>query len=157
MHRAKRILCPTDFSRHSRFALRRAAAMARASGAEMILVHVLPQAPLVEASELSSIIPKVRAIMKLEEERARAALEREARSKLLREVKVRTVLAGGSPSREIVRIASRMRADLIVISTHGTTGVLHLVLGSVAEGVVRLAQCPVLVVKPSRVRTARVR
>ena len=152
MRRAKRILFPTDFSRHARYALRRAAAMARTSGAEMILFHVLPQTTPGGLSEDSYLLSNWREFMKREEERARAALQREAQSKLLEGVKVRTVLGAGSPYREITRIASRMRVDLIVISTHGTTGLLHLLLGSVAERVVRLAHCPVLVVKPPRMR-----
>ena len=154
MHKAKRILCPTDFSQHSRYVLRRAAAMARTSGAEMILFHVLPQTTPGGLNENSYILADWRRFMKVEEERARAALEREARLKLLEGVKVKTVLGAGSPYREIVRIASRMHVDLIVISTHGTTGLLHLMLGSVAERVVRLAPCPVLVVRPPRMRKA---
>ncbi len=154
MHKAKRILCPTDFSQHSRYALRRAAAMARASGAEMILLHVLPQTTPGGLNEDSYILADWRQFMKREEERARAALEREARSKLLEGVKVKTVLGAGSPYREIVRIASRMHVDLIVISTHGTTGLLHLMLGSVAERVVRLAPCPVLAIRQRRMRKA---
>ena len=154
MHKAKRILCPTDFSRHSRYALRRAAAMAMAAGAEMILLHVLPQTTPAGLNEDSYILTDWRKFMQVEEEKARRALEREKRLKFLEGVKVRTVLGAGSPYREIVRLASTMRADLIVISTHGTTGLLHLMLGSVAERVVRLAPCPVLVVKPPRVRKA---
>ena len=154
MRKAKRILFPTDFSRHSRYALRRAAAMARTSGAEMILFHVLSQATPGGLNEDSYLLSNWREFMKHEEEKARAALQREAQSKLLEGVKVKTILGGGSPYREIVRLASTMRADLIVISTHGTTGLLHLMLGSVAERVVRLAPCPVLVVKPPRVKKA---
>jgi len=154
MHKAKRILCPTDFSRHSRYALRRAAGMARVAGAEMILLHVLPQTTPAGLNEDSYILTDWRKFMKVEEEKARRALEREKRSKFLEGVKVKTILGGGSPYREIVRLASTMRADLIVISTHGTTGLLHLMLGSVAERVVRLAPCPVLVVKPPRVKKA---
>lgn len=152
MHKAKRILCPTDFSRHSRYALRKAAAMARSSGAEAILAHVIPRTTPGGINEDSYLLSNWREFMQREEERARAALEREARSRLLDGVKVKTVLGAGSPYREIVRIASRMHVDLIVISTHGATGLLHLMLGSVAERVVRLAPCPVLVVKPPRMR-----
>lgn len=152
MHKAKRILCPTDFSRHSRYALRRAAAMARASRAEVILIHILPQPTLGEMNEHSYPLANWRQIVKREEERVRAALEREARLKILDGVKVQTVLGAGPPYREIIRIASRMHVDLIVISTHGMTGMLHLMLGSVAERVVRMAPCPVLVIKPPRIR-----
>ena len=154
MHKTRRILCPTDFSRHSRYALRRAAAMARVSGAEMILLHVLPQTTPAGLSENSYLLANWRQFMKLEEKKAKAALEREAGLKLLEGVKVKTMLGAGSPYREIERIASRMHVDLIVISTHGTTGLLHLLLGSVAERVVRHAPCPVLVVKPPRMKKA---
>jgi nucleotide-binding universal stress UspA family protein len=128
--------------------------MARASGAEIILFHVLPQPTPVGLNEDSYILTDWRQFMKSEEERAKKALEREARAKFLGGVKVKTVLAAGSPYREIVRIASTGHADLIVISTHGTTGLVHLMLGSVAERVVRLARCPVLVIKPPRMRLA---
>ena len=154
MHKTRRILCPTDFSRHSRYALRRAAAMARVSGAEIILLHVLSQTTPAGLNENSYILANWRQFIKLEEEKARAALEREARSKLLEGVKVKTILGAGSPYREIERIASKMHVDLIVISTHGTTGLLHLLIGSVAERVVRHALCPVLVVKPIRTKKA---
>lgn len=154
MHRPKRILCPTDFSQHARYAIRRAAAMARASGAEIILLHVFPQSTPGGVNEDSYLLANWRQLMKREEERAKAALEREARSRLLEGIKVKTLLGAGSPYREIDRIASRMHADLIVISTHGTTGMLHLVMGSVAERVVRHAPCSVLVVKPPRRRKA---
>ena len=154
MHKAKRILCPTDFSRHSRYALRRAAAMARAAGAEIILFHVLPQPTPAGLNEDSYILTDWRQFMKSEEERAKKALDREARLELLEGVKVKTMLGAGSPYREIVRLASNRHADLIVISTHGTTGLAHLMLGSVAERVVRLAPCPVLVIKPPRMKMA---
>lgn len=156
MQKPKRILCPTDFSQHSRYALRKAAGMARASGAEIILLHVFPQTTPGGLNEDAYLLANWRQFMKREEERARAALEREARSKLLQGIRVRILLGAGSPHREIQQIASRTHADLIVISTHGMTGLLHLVMGSVAERVVRHAPCSVLVVKPPRVRrTAR--
>lgn len=154
MHKAKRILCPTDFSRHSRYALRRAAAVARASGAEIVLCHILPQPTPGGAHEdaYPLVLPNWQQMLKAQEEQAREALEREARLKLLMGVKVTTALGAGCPYREIVRTASRKRVDLIVISTHGTTGLQHLMLGSVAERVVRLAPCPVLVIKPPRIK-----
>jgi len=130
--------------------------MARASGAELVLFHVLPQPTLggPNGDSYPFILPNWQQMLKLQEERARAALERETRSKPLAGVKVRTALGAGSPYQEIVRIASRMHVDLIVISTQGTTGMLHLMLGSVAERVVRLAHCPVLVIKPPSMRRA---
>jgi nucleotide-binding universal stress UspA family protein len=130
--------------------------MARASGAELVLLHVVPQAILGGhyGDSYPLVLPNWQQTLKLQEERARADLERETRSKPLAGVKVRTVLGAGSPYQEIVRIASRMHVDLIVISTHGMTGMIHLMLGSVAERVVRLAHCPVLVIKPPRMRKA---
>jgi nucleotide-binding universal stress UspA family protein len=154
MKRRWRILCPTDFSPHSRYALRRAAALAQRSGAEFILFHVLPQAPAAGTAEQLYALANWQEVMELQEEKARAALEREARSKLLRGVRVRTMLGAGSAYREILRVVQRMPIDLIVISTHGATGLVHLILGSVAERVVRLAPCPVLVVKPPRMSKA---
>ncbi len=65
----------------------------------------------------------------------------------LASVSHRTILAHGMPAQEIIRVAQEQQADLIVISTHGRTGLKHLFMGSTAERVIRHAHCPVLVVR----------
>jgi universal stress protein A len=62
---------------------------------------------------------------------------------------VKTFLSTGVPAEEIVRVANQDSTDLIVMGTHGWSGVRHMLLGSVAEKILRSAPCPVLVVKPS--------
>jgi nucleotide-binding universal stress UspA family protein len=67
-------------------------------------------------------------------------------------VRVHTVLAEGVPFDQILKVAKRLRCDLIVVATHGRTGLAHVVMGSVAENVVRRATCPVLTVRPPRIK-----
>jgi nucleotide-binding universal stress UspA family protein len=64
------------------------------------------------------------------------------------EVGVTRLVVVGSPSHEIVKVATAEKVDLIVIATHGRTGLSHLVMGSVAERVVRTAPCPVMTIRP---------
>jgi nucleotide-binding universal stress UspA family protein len=129
-----RILVPTDFSRGSLHAFRYAEELTRRFGAELILVHVgdpLSVSDLPGAGELSGRRELDRAL----------ALVRE------RDYRVRGVLRRGNPTDEIVKAAAAERADLIVMGTHGRTGLKHALMGSVAESVVRNAPCPVLTVR----------
>lgn len=129
-----RILVPTDFSPCSLHALRHAEEMARRFGAELTLLHVsdpLSGSDLPGAGELSGRREIDRALVLLRE----------------RDYRVRGVLRRGHPADEIVQAAAAERADLIVIGTHGRTGLKHALMGSVAEGVVRKAPCPVLTVR----------
>lgn len=135
----KQICCAVDFSEHSYAALERAVELARRLEAELTLVHVLP--PTYESTmgraERALGMAEERLLGRLGEWRAIA--ERE----LGREVRAR--LLTGSPAREISRHASR-GMDLLVVGTRGQTGLGRMLLGSVAERVVRDAPCPVLVV-----------
>jgi len=133
-----RILCPTDFSQTSAHAVDQAIALAGYYKAGITALHVVtPVEPALDAMPLDA----------LRQETARffgAAAETNVAVEVLVEV--------GSPIRHILDCASRMSASLIVMGTHGTGGFEHLVLGSVAERVLRKAPCPVLTVPP-RVRT----
>jgi nucleotide-binding universal stress UspA family protein len=76
---------------------------------------------------------------------------REAAAQILgQSVAYETVVKGGIPESSIIEAVSELNIDLIVMASHGRTGLAHLVLGSVAEEVVRLAPCPVMVVKPHK-------
>jgi universal stress protein A len=138
----KRLLVPTDFSESSLKALDYAIQFARSHGtAELILLHVI------EGIRHTRYIPDVSAL--LEQQRAEAAdriaeLEQRVRR---RRVKCRAVLHFGIPYQVIAENAEKCNADLIIIATHGHTGLAHLFLGSVAERVVRVAKCPVLTVR----------
>jgi nucleotide-binding universal stress UspA family protein len=136
----RKILCPTDFSEGSRQALRLAIDKLGAD-AHLVLAHVW-QPPYVYGAD-AGIPGSVFLETKTLAENALARWKSEAER--LGAQRVSTVLATGSPWHEIVELARRDHAiDLIVMGTHGYTGLKHLLLGSVAEQVVRHAPCPVL-------------
>ena len=144
MKRIKRILHPTDFSKASTGAFRRAVAMAKAERGELIIAHVLtPPMPMMGDGYIS---PKVYEEI---DASARAHARKQLASLLARArrtgARARTLLLDGVPYEQITR-ASR-RADVVVMGTHGRTGLAHFFLGSVAERVVTTARCPVLTVR----------
>lgn len=139
----RRILCPIDFSEHSARAVRRARALADWYSAEVRLLHayhVLPIAPF--APEMQP------ALLLTEEYRAELAREllRFAESRGPFRTPPQTAVAEGAPAASILAAARDWAADLIVIGTHGRSGLPRFVLGSVAEQVLRHAPCPVLTV-----------
>jgi nucleotide-binding universal stress UspA family protein len=139
----KRILCPTDFSEVSAKAERIAVALAKRDGARLSLLHVDP--PLL----LMAPYGEVPVDVGLFEEQRRQAERDMAAARQRAEaagVTVDTDVRGGAPAREILDIAGAGGIDLIILGTHGRGGVEHLLLGSVAEKVLRKASCPVMVV-----------
>ena len=139
----KRILVPIDFSACSTKALQYALPLAKEHKAAITLLYVV--APAYSAGEYGGIdYAQLDASMKDGGERELAKL---ALDEVRGEVSTDTLVRVGSPALEIVEIARSLPADLIVISTHGRTGLKHVVLGSVAEHVVQRAPCPVLVVR----------
>jgi len=141
----QRILVPTDFSACANRALEYAAELSTNLGAAVVLVHVYAP-PTVYLPEGAVLFP-----MKDTELRAKltAGLEQvavEARAHGIKDT--RTVFTEGDAAREIVRVAREEHCDLIVMGTHGRGGIRHLVLGSVAERVMRKADCAVLSVGP---------
>jgi nucleotide-binding universal stress UspA family protein len=138
----KRILVPMDFSDCSRKALSYAAAFAQQFQARLTLLHILE--PYVPVPELSIVAPESI------EGQMRETAERELRAvqqALGEEICAKTVMRTGTPFVEITEAARELGSDLIIISTHGHTGLAHVLLGSTAEKVVRHAPCPVLVVR----------
>jgi len=141
-----RILHPTDFSSASRVALAKALEIARSNRAQLTIVHVRPvTVPALTDGEVSA-----RAYQQLD--RAAEATARKQLAQLVQQAKKRGVrtngmLVLGRPHEQIIRAARRARADMIVIGTHGRTGLSRLFLGSVASRVVALASCPVLTVR----------
>lgn len=138
-----RILCPTDFSDVSTKAEAYATALARRYNARLHLLHVDPPTPIM--SPYGEMPVDIRLF---EEQRDQAekdlatARERARAAGVPAEASIR----GGHPAREILAVADEFHADLVVIGTHGRGGVEHLLLGSVAEKVMRKAPCPVMVV-----------
>jgi nucleotide-binding universal stress UspA family protein len=133
------ILYPTDFSDRCRPAFELACALARDYGATLVVVHVV-QLPFLEPVE-GVLVPTP--IDEAEADRGRLEQVRPADPR----VAVCHRLAEGDPAEEILRIAAGEKADLIVMGTHGRTGLARLLVGSVAEAVLRQAPCPVLTVK----------
>lgn len=141
----KRILVPIDFSENSMKALRYAAAFARQFDAKVSLLHVVVPVPVAADYGYGPVIPPYQeemAIRRIEDQLA-ALGRKEVGAERLSEVAVRC----GSAFDEIGRAAKELAVDLIVLSTHGYTGLKHILLGSTAERVVRHAPCPVLVVR----------
>jgi universal stress protein A len=139
----KRILVPIDFSECSKKALEYAVPLAREHEAAITLLYVVP--PAYGAGEYGEInYAQLEASMRQDGEKALAKL---AAFELPGNVTADTLVRVGSPSREIIETAADLPADLIVISTHGRTGLKHVFLGSVAEHVVQRAPCPVFVVR----------
>ncbi len=146
MSRIRRILHPTDFSRASSKAFAMAVEMAKANRAELLIVHVLaPAVPLVGDGYVT---PKIYEDL---EASARAWGRKRLDQLLAKARKARTrakgLLLEGVPHEQIVRAARSRRAGLIVIGTHGRTGLVRFVLGSVAGRVVAMASCPVMTVR----------
>jgi nucleotide-binding universal stress UspA family protein len=136
------ILHPTDFSEHSEYAFRLACSLARDHGARVLVLHAVTTLgpELVSYGEAVSQLQPEAYQQKLWDDLRRVRSPDPA-------VPVDYRLAEGDPATEIVRAATDTRCDLIVLGTHGRTGLARLLMGSVAEQVVRKAPCPVLTVK----------
>ena len=135
----KTILHPTDFSERSDLAFRLACWMARDYGARVIVLHVAE--PLPTVSDVGMLIPPPPVDLlslreKLDHLKARGG-----------KAQVETLLLQGTPADEILKVAENNKCDLILMGTHGRTGIGRLLMGSVAEQIVRKATCPVLTVK----------
>lgn len=140
-----RILVPTDFSKHSENALTYATAFAEKFNAELYLLHVVQDLALFvpEAVSPTPIAPPVEQLTAS----VREALDRVIDTHELRRFTVHAEVREGSPFYEIIRFTRENDIDLIIMGTHGHTGLVHVLLGSVAEKVVRKAPCPVLTVR----------
>lgn len=141
----RKILAPTDFSRISLETLGIAAELAQHFGAELEVLHVIPPVPALPSDPHYNFeVPAYQEALKADAERRLLEM---LHGRFGSELKACPRVSHGDPSREIVRVAVEDGADLIVIATHGLTGWQHLVFGSVAEKVVRMAGCPVLTVR----------
>lgn len=144
----RRILLPTDFSGCANYALPYAAAIARAVKATVICVNVVePIVPAVGYTGMVEAMP-IAEMSEQMEDSAERELPDVMSCEELRGLKVEEVIGHGDAAAEIVRVAEEQNVDLIVISSHGRTGLGRIIFGSTAEAVVRHARCPVLVVKP---------
>jgi nucleotide-binding universal stress UspA family protein len=146
MGKIRTIMHPTDFSPASRAALTRALEMAKANRAQLVIVHVM--APVVAMMGDGYVSPKVYDEM---DAAARAHARKQLVGVLARAkragVRSSTLLLEGLPHEQIRRAARARRADVIVMGTHGRTGLARFFMGSVAERVIGTAPCPVLTVR----------
>ena len=138
----KRILMTTDFSDESKKAFPYALALARKFEASLTLLYVVPEHLPAELKHLGIVLEERRLL-----EAARERLPRFRAAELDPHLHLDMLVLNGGPAHEICRTAETQAADLIVIATHGYTGLKHFMLGSVTENVVRHAPCPVLVVR----------
>lgn len=139
------VLAPTDFSEVSVETVARARELAEHFGAELIVLHVIPPIPTLPSDPHYNF--EVPAYQEALRENARRQIEEATPDRSTSGVTSRNMVTYGDPAKEIVRVAEEESVDLIVIATHGLTGWQHLVFGSVAEKVVRTANCPVLTVR----------
>src|SRR5262245_23503684 len=134
----RRVLHPTDFSERSQAAFRLACGVARDHNAPLLVLHVIPPAVVYGEGIVAVPTPGY-----TEEMRAKLHEVLSHEPNVVLEHK----LVEGDPAAEILRVAREAVCDLIVLGTHGWTGLRRLLMGSVAEEVVRKAHCPVLTVK----------
>lgn len=139
------ILVPTDFSPHADRALEFAVELAKSQGAALHLAHVLDVLPY---TTLPGGVPLYDPSMvaRAREELVKSLTIAKERLSKAGVTRVETTLIEGQPQREIVYLAEQIPAQLIVMGTHGRSGLAHAFLGSVAERVVRKAPCPVITV-----------
>jgi len=149
MYIVRNILVSTDFSDFSAAAVEYAASFALLYGARIHLIHVIEPGAVV-------------GVPGMEINTTAAGLEQEAQAqeemrkfvywKMKNNTNLEQVILHGEACREIVKYAQENEVDLIVVATHGRTGVAHMLMGSVAEKIVRLSPVPVLAVKPPEMR-----
>jgi universal stress protein A len=146
MRRFRRVVFASDFSRASGAAFAQALEMAKGSGGALTIVHVL--APVIPVAGDAYLSPDTYVEL---ETSARAHAERQLGRLVTKakqaKVRARGLVRTGVPHAEIVRAAKAARADLLVIGTHGRTGLARFFLGSVAARVIATASCPVLTVR----------
>ena len=142
----KKIIWPTDFSEPAYEGLKAAVELCTQFSAEMLLVHVVAPLPAMHGGmePTGFHLPTVLGEIQLA---AKNALEDIRCEKIPADVRVRTFVINGRPAHEIVKLAESENADMIVISSHGESGWHRFVFGSVADKVVRHAECPVLTIR----------
>jgi nucleotide-binding universal stress UspA family protein len=153
MYNIKKILAPVDLSNLSKLGVRYALEIANSQGAEILIYNTITveETPFPQGAEewvaTQTDLPKIRKTL----DRRKKQLERfvaETFPDFKRHNRVRLEVEIGTPYKKIVDKAKQEGVDMIVMSTHGRTGVMHMLIGSVTERVVRRAPCPVLSVPP---------
>jgi nucleotide-binding universal stress UspA family protein len=141
----KKILVPIDFSDYSKSALKYAINFCKGFNAEMILIYVVE--PVIYPPDFSMGQIAIPSVNTEWDERAKQELDKLAKEEIPDSVSVQALIKTGKPFIEIIETAGELDVDLIIIATHGRTGVEHILFGSTAEKVVRKAPCPVLTLR----------
>lgn len=142
----RQILVPVDFSVHSKNALRYAIPLAEQFGASLRLIYVVE--PTIYPADLGFgqvVLPEVEEELR---ERSFGELKALVEREIGGRVKATSIVRTGKPHQEILLEADEQKVDLIIVASHGHTGVEHILFGSTAMRIVRLAKCPVLTVRP---------
>jgi nucleotide-binding universal stress UspA family protein len=145
--RPRCILVPIDFSDHSKYALNYAISVATTFGSDLILVYIVE--PAVYPADLGFGQVTLPNIEQELAERGKSELQELVKVRVGSRLKCKTIVRIGRPFQEIIHTSREEKVDLIVIATHGHTGVEHLFFGSTTEKVVKKAPCPVLIVRPT--------
>lgn len=151
MFKIKNILLPTDLSSTSLSAAEYAFELANQYKAKIHLLHVLEKTPPILA--IRSLDLSQDKILKSIEEEGRKSLEsvlKKIQKDNTKGIEIKSVLKKGLDYEEIVKYSKDEKIDVIIIATHGRTGLLHTLVGSVAEKVIRYAKCPILVITPHK-------
>jgi universal stress protein A len=160
MYKIKKILAPVDLSKLSKLGLSYALEIANSQEAEVVIYNTITveETPFPQGDEewvaTQTELPKVKKTL----DRRKKQLERFVADEFAdfsNNKRVRLEVEIGTPYKKIVEKAKQEGVDMIVMSTHGRTGVLHMLIGSVTERVVRRAPCPVLAVPPPQKTKSR--
>ena len=146
MQAIKTILHPTDFSESSKHAMTYAISFAQEFQAKLVLLHVIEEISSALYFDMLQAPPLTQLMVNIEKQ-AKQALDDVLPPELRGKLPAEYILRKGVPFVEILNCASQVKADMIVLGTHGRTGLKHALFGSVAEKVVRKASCPVLSVR----------
>jgi nucleotide-binding universal stress UspA family protein len=141
----KKVLVPIDFSDYSKSALKYAVNFAKSFSADITLVYVVE--PIIYPPDFSMGQIAIPTVSTEWDERAQEELDKLAKTEISKDVKVKSIIKTGKPFVEIIETAKEEEIDLIIIATHGHSGVEHILFGSTAEKVVRKAPCPVLTLR----------
>jgi nucleotide-binding universal stress UspA family protein len=141
----KKILVPIDFSEYSKSALKYATSFAEIFHSELVLVYVIE--PVIYPPDFSMGQISIPAVDLEMDKRAKEELEKLAQTEFNSSIKVTTMVKTGKPFVEIIETAKEEEVDLIIISSHGHSGVEQILFGSTAEKVVRKSTCPVLTIR----------
>ncbi len=149
MFKIKNILLPTDFSKLSISVSDYAVDLAEQNSAKLHILHVLEKKPPILT--IRSLDLSEEKIIKTIEQDAKSNLDKVVEKvKKNKNIEIEAAIRKGIDYEEIIKYAEKLKIDLIVIATHGRTGILHTLLGSVAEKVIRYSKTPVFVCKPKK-------